>query len=74
MSSLPMEIGRIWQLLLDLSLFQWTFLGMLVATVLGAALLAIYMYGGLLLEALNTRRVRRVRREAWIDGHARNHD
>jgi hypothetical protein len=68
-----MEIGRIWQLLLNLTLFELTCLAVLVAIVLAAVFVAIYMYGGLILEDLKTQRVRRIRRNAWIEGHARHH-
>jgi hypothetical protein len=64
-----MEIDRIWQLALKLTIVELTCFGALLLGVFIAALFAIYMYGGLLLEELQTRRVRSVRRQAWIDGH-----
>ena len=68
-----MEIDRIWQLVFSLSIFELTCLGVLLISVCVAGGLAVFMYSGLLLESLKDRRVRGVRRKAWIDGHARQH-
>jgi hypothetical protein len=68
-----MEIGRIWQLVFNLSTFELACLGALLVSAFVAGLLAIYMYSGLLLENFKDWRLRCVKRKAWIEGHSRQH-
>ncbi|MGZ5122175.1 MAG: hypothetical protein ACXWCY_26085 [Burkholderiales bacterium] len=68
-----MDIERIWQFGLSLTLFELVCLGALLTSVVIAASFAIYMYVGLMLEELRDFRETRVRRDSWIRGHARQH-
>ena len=68
-----MDIERIWQFASSLTLSEVACLGALLTSVVIAASFALYMYVGLLLEELQAWRETRVRRDAWIRGHAPRH-
>jgi hypothetical protein len=66
-----MELQRVWDLLSTLSMFDLAWLAALTMSVFVSACFAIYMYSTLIVETLRTRRSRRSRVSAWIEGHTR---
>ena len=66
-----MDVVRIWDAVVHLSLGDLAALVILTILTLVGAITAIGMYGRLALDEWRVNRSRNLRRQAWIEGHTR---